>query len=96
MVFTSFLDVDGGAVGSLTDEEGRPLEHCVDTKDCESCCGTPLCDENTMTCSDGCTAAGKVCNNSSCECVECMEDEDCVRQSCDPSTNQCVNVPWIN
>ena len=95
MVFTSFLDEDGGAVTNLTDEEGRPLEHCVDNEDCESCCGTPLCDEDTMTCSDGCTLSGKVCNNSSCECVECMEDDDCpsAGQICDPSANQCVNVP---
>ena len=95
MVFTSFLDEDGGAVTNLTDEEGRPLEHCVDTEDCESCCGTPLCDMDTMTCSDGCTLSGKVCNNSSCECVECMEDDDCpsAGQICDPSANQCVNVP---
>ena len=97
MVFTSFLDEDGGAVGAPVnpDNPDQKLEHCVDDEDCESCCGIPLCDEDTMTCSDGCTAAGKVCNNSSCECVECMEDEDCPSngQICDPATNECVSVP---
>ena len=95
MVFTSFLNEGGGAVGVPLDPSGKPLETCVDVEDCESCCGIPQCDEKTMSCLDGCSAEGKVCNNSSCSCVECMEDNDCPSSGeiCDPATNKCVSVP---
>jgi hypothetical protein len=56
MVFTSFLDEDGGAVpeGGNGDPDNNALEHCVEQDDCTGSCNAS-CNERTMRCEDSCT-----------------------------------------
>ena len=94
MVFTSFLDEDGGAVGNPIGDVG---DNCVDSEDCPQECGGAVCDKDTMTCKDGCTGTDKpICMRENATCVECFLNEDCQHKGhgwiCDESNNTCTEM----
>ena len=90
MVFTIFLNSESDSLVN---------ENCVEDADCSSCCGTPTCDENTLTCRDECSgnASTPYCNQEQCACVECLTPKDCAEKgtnyTCSEITNTCVEVP---
>ena len=90
MVFTIFLNSESDSLVN---------ENCVEDGDCSSCCGTPMCDENTLTCRDECSgnASTPYCNQEQCVCVECLTPKDCAEKgtnyTCSEITNTCVEVP---
>ncbi len=90
MVFTIFLNSESDSLVN---------ENCVEDGDCGSCCGTPTCDENTLTCRDECSgnASTPYCNQEQCVCVECLTPKDCTEKgtnyTCSEITNTCVEVP---
>ena len=90
MVFTIFLNSESDSLIN---------ENCVEDRDCSSCCGTPMCDENTLTCRDECSgnASTPYCNQEQCTCVECLTPKDCAEKgtnyTCSEITNTCVEVP---
>ena len=90
MVFTIFLNSESDSLIN---------ENCVEDADCSSCCGTPTCDENTLTCRDECSgnASTPYCNQEQCACVECLTPKDCAEKgtnyTCSEITNTCVEVP---
>ena len=90
MVFTIFLNSESDSLVN---------ENCVEDGDCSSCCGTPMCDENTLTCRDECSgnASTPYCNQEQCACVECLTPKDCAEKganyTCSEITNTCVEVP---
>ena len=80
MVFTSFLDEDGGAVASPVnpDNPNTPLIYCVEQDDCPQECGGAVCEEDTMTCRDACAGTDKpICMRETGTCVECQTNDDC-------------------
>ena len=90
MVFTIFLNSESDSLIN---------ENCVEDGDCSSCCGTPMCDENTLTCRDECSgnASTPYCKQDECACVECLTQKDCTEKgtnyTCSEITNTCVEVP---
>ncbi len=98
MVFTSFLDEDGGAVANEGNGDNNAMESCVENEDCSNLCGIALCDTNTFQCDNAC-ANGQVCkpneDATSGTCVDCVVNTDCpVRgQICNDLTNTCVTPP---
>ena len=97
MVFTSFLDEDGGAVTGIADPNdpnGRPLENCVDNRDCSTACGEAVCDENTLTCQNPCSGDTPVCMEETGVCVECRINADCQFKGegyiCNEVENKCT------
>ena len=97
MVFTSFLDEDGGAVTGITDPNdpnGRPLENCVDNGDCSTACGEAVCDEDTLTCQNPCSGDTPVCMEETGVCVECRINADCQFKGegyiCNEAENKCT------
>ena len=100
MVFTSFLDEDGGAVPEGgNNPNDNPLEHCVEQDDCTGSCNAS-CNERTMRCEDSCMGTDKpYCKEteSGGVCVKCKERSHCLdlgeNYTCSDLTNECVEVP---
>ncbi len=90
MVFTSFLDSENDMGNG---------NHCVEDSECTSACGVATCNDETMTCTDGCTGNtnGKnVCLQSTGECVECLVNADCKSKGrgyiCSETTHECEKM----
>ena len=89
MVFTIFLNSESDSLIN---------ENCVEESDCSSCCGTPVCNGDTLTCEDACTgnASRPYCLQESCSCVECLEPSDCASKgsqyTCSEITHTCERI----
>lgn len=76
IVFTSFLNVDGGYNPNTNGMNNA--EPCVEDADCHSKCAEKICNSKTMICDDQCPEWNKpVRLEETCECVECVKNSDC-------------------